>query len=970
MAMPTVKFLRPWVLVLWLPALVAAFHLFRTALKGPKGFRGKLAILVRVLFLTALLLASAGLHLSLPSNRLCLLLLADVSDSVSKNALTGAIRAIAATWQEAAPPESRIGLIAFGRQAKLDTPPSSSIDGALPAVPVDGTATDLAQALRLAQATFPEGWGRRVVLLTDGRENAGEASLEVAEAARRGIEVWSWPLGKKSGKEVLIEQLDVPAEVRLGEPLPIAVALNSDHDGQGKLKLFANKRLIGEETVKYHRGRTLIRFDDRARLPGVQIFTAQLDAPQEDGLMANNRGEAFSYTGARDSILYVHGLQGPAKHLVDVVTKAGFIVESRDIGSCPNRLIEFGPYAAIILDGLQAVDLGVRRQETIRRYVKETGGGLFVLGGPKTFGAGGYYKTPLEEVLPVTMDVTGSKHRRSLALAIVVDISGSMSYSERGIQKIELANEGAVRAVELMHSGDKFGFVATNTRARWVVPMSELANDRGGLKQQILSLQASGGGIYTYTGLSAAYEKLLKLEKVSRHVLLFADSADAEQAMGPGREHVFELAEKMLEKEITTSSVGIGRRGDKDIPLLRGIALKGGGRFYFTEDMFSIPALFSQETMLAARNVVVNEEFLPKRGTVSPLMAGMKSFPQLGGYIATTARPQSTVAMLSHRDEPLLAHWQYGVGRAAAFTSSVSGEWGKKLARWDNFGPFFVQCLRWLSRGVTNDGISVTTTRQGSQVNVTADLTGGGGQFLNLAALNLRVIRPDDEDGAFHDIVGKKEEKDATPNLQLLQFEPGRYRGSFPLNKPGTYVLALQGTLRDGERVNRLAAYSMPYSPEFENPLPDEAFLQSLVKVGDGQLITDGDGRPLTILPKKKASNVHPMARFLLMLSILLWLLDCALRRLNVSVFALRTLWAGSSKREDSDATVSKALERIRHVRQSSEDEKTNDYWQPKVPLAEPDMQERASTDVKEDEPEEDDEYLSRLLKAKRRVKK
>ena len=970
-------------MLLWLPAAFVTLYFFRTALKRPQGFRGQLALLLRLVFITVLIFSAAGFHLGLPSNRLCLLVLADMSDSVPKNSLTGALRAIASTWQDSAPPDSRIGLIAFGRGAKLDTPPSAAIDGILPTVQVDGTATDLAQAIRLAQATFPEGWGRRLLLLTDGRENVGEAALEVEQAARRGIEVWSWSLGKRASKEVLVDKLDVPSEVKLGEPLPIAVALQADHDGQGTLKLFANKRLIAEEEVTYHRGRTLLRFEDRARQPGVQIFTAEFDAPQEEGLMANNRGEAFCYTGARDSILYVHNLQGPSKHFLHIAKKAGFIVETRDIGSCPTRLIEFGPYAAVVLDDIQAVELGVKRQETIRRYVKETGGGLLVLGGPKTFGAGGYYKTPLEETLPVTMDVTGSKHRRAMALAIVVDISGSMSYTEQGVQKIDLANEGAVRAVELLHSGDLFGFVATNTQARWVVPLKKLTIHRNEVKDDILALQASGGGIYTYTGLAFAYKELEKKKNVSRHVLLFADTNDAEEAIGSNREHVYGLAERMLDKEISTSTVGIGHRGDRDIPLLRGIALRGGGRFYFTEDMFSIPALFSQETMLAARNVVVDEEFEPKAGNASPLLAGLREFPRLGGYIATTARPQATVALMSHRDEPLLAHWHYGVGRSVAFTSSIKGKWGKELAAWSNFGPFFVQCLRWLSRGVTSDGIALTASRKGGQVEVTADLTGGGGQFLNLAALDLRVIEPEKQELAYQSVVGKGQEEKAN-NLSLRQFEPGRYRATFPLSRPGTYVLSLQGALRDGERVNRLAAYSLPYSPEFENPLPDEEFLQGLVAMASGQVIRDGDGRPLTALPKSRASNVHPLWRALLMLAIILWIFDCATRRLNVSFSSLKALFIRESKEEmgKGEKTVGAALTRIRQMREGDEDEADDyvftskieaDSWQPKDPLEPIDLVELDSPPSSVDAPsshEEEEEYLSRLLQAKKRAKK
>src|SRR5262249_7061717 len=125
----------------------------------------------------------------------------------------------------------RVGVIVFGRDARLESPPFegdppnvSSLEGI---VDLETEATDLSAALRLAQATFPEDTARRVVLISDGNENRGDAGTAAAALMAEGIGIDVVPVTIGSPSEVAVEKVTLPTEVRHGQPFDVRVILTN-----------------------------------------------------------------------------------------------------------------------------------------------------------------------------------------------------------------------------------------------------------------------------------------------------------------------------------------------------------------------------------------------------------------------------------------------------------------------------------------------------------------------------------------------------------------------------------------------------------------------------------------------------------------------------------------------------------------------------------------------------------------------
>jgi len=945
---------RPWLLLVGVTCAFLALRSFRRAKRPLTGLRWWVALALRLVLIVLLTLVVAGAKFDVPSSKLCLLVCADTSDSVARSELALALTALGEAWDEGHRRGDIISLLAFSDTAQLDSVPAERLPPGLPSRVGKGSSSDIACALRLASATAPEGWGRRILVVSDGNENRGRALEEAAALARQGVEVWALPVGRTGSREIIVERVDVPQRIRPGDPYQVSVVLESDHAGTGKLKLFENEHLVAEESVSYKAGRSVVRFGCRAEQTGLSVFRAELSAPSETGLTANNRGEAFCFTSGRERVLYLHGRHGAPSLVIPLLHEGSFDIENRSAERCPHRLIELSNYAAIVLDGVSAPTLGKRRMECLESYVRDTGGGLIVLGGPQSFGAGGYYQTALERALPVTMDVKNKRTRKRSALAVVVDVSGSMGLEEAGVTKLELANEGTARACELLDEGSLFGLCAVDTATSWVVPMTQVSGPRGRMVEQILKLRPGGGGIYVYTGLAAAYAELEGIEASVRHVILFADTADSEEPIGPTNVHVHELAKRMAAKEITTSVVGIGHRGDRDIALLRGLALRGNGRFYFTEDMFSIPALFAQEAMLAARNVVIEEPVEPVFVDRSPLLAGIAAVPGLSGYVATSARSRSTVALAGLRDEPLLAHWHYGAGRAVAFTSSMA-QWGEQWTAWPNVGRLWLQTLRWAMRGRGNKGAKVVLRRDGELVDMVVEVRGAKGAFEKLDDVAVHLSGPS----------GSSEQ-----SVVLEQVAPGRYRARFHVDCAGTYVVNVAGRLGDGTAVNNLGALSVAYSPEYERLGPNHEVLGRMTSLTGGHVIGIDDVAACLVPPRELTSTLRSIAPWLLLLALWLWLVDAASRRRNIGLRTIRSWFTPRVEREGSEQgageAVGAALSRIRHIR---EREGPVDFERELAPAAPHERQEPAS-DATPPEPKPVDDTMARLLEAKRRARR
>jgi uncharacterized membrane protein len=460
--------------------------------------------------------------------------------------------------------------------------------------------------------------------------------------------------------------------------------------------------------------------------------------------------------------------------------------------------------------------LSSRAMEALQTYVRDLGGGLVAVGGPHAYGVGGWYATPLEETLPVDVTIHDLERFPPMAIVVVIDKSGSMAVQEGGVQKIRLAGEAAARVAELITPLDEITVIAFDDRPVDVIgPLPGSRRDE--VIARVVRLQAGGGGIYVRESLQEALRALAGSERSVRHVILLADGSDAEHQAG-----VPALVESEIAGEgITLSTVAIGE--GQDLPFLQGIAALGNGRYHFTDRAATLPVIFAEETQLAMRSYVVEEPFFPHRVSAGPMLSGIEAVPRLAGYVATTAKPAGRVVLATHQDDPLLASWQYGLGRAVAWTSDATGRWAQRWVAWDGFVRFWAQVVRWTIVERTGVPAEMTVALAGEEAHVTVDAVGEGGAFVNGLEARVSVVGPAGD----------------PLSVELAQTAPGRYEGSFTPQAEGAHLMRLTGVLAGEEVLALTSGWVMGYSAEYAALEGDPGYLEGLAVLGGGSLLEE-----------------------------------------------------------------------------------------------------------------------------------
>jgi hypothetical protein len=531
-------------------------------------------------------------------------------------------------------------------------------------------------------------------------------------------------------------------------------------------------------------------------------------------------------------------------------------------------------YVSIVLVDVPATDLSTRPMAAVQTFVRDLGGGLVAVGGPTSYGVGGYYKTPLEETLPVEMQIKDPKRRPRLTLVFIIDRSGSMSETAGGVTKVELAKEAAIRSLDLLSPTDKVGVIAFNDAAAWVVPITTMDN-RDAIVNGIGTIRADGG-TSILAGVQAAAAVLPGDDGTVKHIILLTDGG-ADPAGIP------ELVKQMHDQDkITFSTVGVGQDAAAFLPDL---AKAGGGIYHFTADPSTIPSIFTQETTLATRAYIIEETFTPQ--TVGPsggILAGIDGLPPLLGYIGTTAKDSAQTILVSDQKDPILAAWQYGLGRAVAWTSDATGRWAKNWTTWDGFVRFWAQVVRSTINDTPQTNVSVTVTPNGGQANLTVNAQTPAGAYLNSLTMQVNVVAPDG----------------TTQAVTLPQVAPGSYAGSFTPTLEGAYLIRAAGTdpaqAPGGQpTVAQTAGWVFSYSPEYLHLTADPGFLANLAAATGGHVLElQQDSAEIyrhdLAAPRAAAQPGWPI---LLMLAALLLPVDIAVRRLVVT----RSDWQHAGRR-------------------------------------------------------------------------
>jgi Mg-chelatase subunit ChlD len=864
----TISFATPWLLIVAATLLGAGGVAF---LYRRSPYR-TLSTLLRLGVLVVLSVALAGPSVSGRDPGIHTIYLIDASASVPPASRERAQRLISESTTELAAPdsagvigfagESRILVARTSRRAEIQAVLSdrSALESALP----ERGATNLAGAIDHAVAELPQSGDRRIVLVSDGTGTAGNARAAAASARQGGIRVSTVYAGDPESQESRIAELRVPERVDAGDVFEVSIVTESSAAGQGTLYLYRGDTSLGSDRIELSRGRSVLRYRDQVDEPGIYTYRAVLES-DDDTLRENNRATAAVRAGAGSRVLYLRDSEEPRPFERALATQ-----DIRVVGRRPSELsatlTELSAFEAVVIDNVPAARFSLSRMNELERYVRQTGGGLIMLGGPASFGAGGYFQTPIEQLLPVSMDVTSTVRVPTLAMLFVVDKSGSMESSPgTGVSKLEVVKEAVLSSVEIMNPYHLVGLISFDAAVEQTVPITRAA-ERQGIARDVARLR-SGGGTVLATAMEEAMTVLSEVNASTKHVIVLSD--------GLTRDADFrKLSRSLAEEGITVSTVSIGTDANKR--LMEMISSEGGGRYYHTDDTSRIPRIFTQETSIVARNVVVEEAFFPTSSTEALLLSGIPRdrLPALDGFVMTYPKDSARQLMDASQGHPLLATWQYGLGRAAAFTSSIDGRWGSAWTGWELLPRFAGQLVDWVQRPAYAGSVNATVDRSGSKGDVQVEVRDGASRYVNGAVMTAALARPDGRD----------------QQIQLTQVGPGRYTGEVELADDGVHVLSVAGTApaangtgaedgasstgaEDGARSTgapgadtadarigpALFPVSVPYPREYADLEPKPEFLEALAQLGGGVAVPATVQRfPHEDLPRVRSEAAEP----------------------------------------------------------------------------------------------------------------
>lgn len=846
-------------LFLWLlvPALIYfAYSGFRNFKLGSFFFR--LVFVLRMAAVAALIFALAVPSIYRPAEHQQIIYLMDRSASMegSQTAIAESIEAAMAEKKDT----QHIGVYTFAEDFQTLLPVSPE-QRALPLDQSTGMAdhTNIAQALELAANSGDTDLATRLVLISDGNETKASALESLNRLQSDRIQIDVLPIQQASSQDAAITAFETPAKAFIGESQAFSLNVQSDGEREAELVLSKNDEEFDRHRIQLVDGENLFAYRYPANEEGLLKYEARLEMG-EDRYLENNSLVSVTEVEGKPELLVVNGsVPSPIPSLLDRENIRTSTIDSNEL---PTSLSSVLQYDGIIFDNVSGTSVGGQQMEVIEQAVKQFGVGFMMIGGDQSYGLGGYFKSPIERLLPVEMEVKGKHELPSLGLVIVMDRSGSMA----GV-KMELAKEAAARSVELLREDDTVGVIAFDDQPWQIVDTEKLADPKEAA-DKILSV-TPGGGTEIYRSLSEAYGQLEGLQLQRKHIILLTDG------QSPPSDYT-SLIEGGKEDNITLSTVSIGQ--DADSGLLEELAATGNGRFYEVADATTIPAILSRETIMMSRTYIVDEPFYPIVYDTPWSDLFSDGVPQMNAYIATTAKPSASVALESEEGDPVLASWNYGLGKTIAYTSGSSA-WSGDFQAWKNWPSFWNRSVSELLPSF--DEIPFTVARKQQGVYTIEDPT------RQSAIMEVAVI---DETGM------------EIP-LQSEPVAPGKLEVKLDAD-PGLVFFSIRN--ENGEAYK--TGLTIPYGEEYRLSGPNTALLASIAERSGGRVLESLE-ESLRDIPYESGTN-QPIQHFLLLLAMLLFFVDITIRRFGLRLIpsVKKTKAAASPIQEAPPQTIEQLI--------------------------------------------------------------
>lgn len=922
-----IRFEQPvWLLLILLAAPMALAGLYWFRSMSPA--RRWSAVVLRIVLLALIASALAGATGVRQTDRIAVVALVDVSPSVRRFVEFGrdeggrplpavsAIRDFLAAATEDRGPDDLLGIVAFDARALAVAAPTTVdvLDRTMDVSMREGT--DIERAIRLGNAMFPPDATRRMLLISDGNQTSGDALRAAMEAGGAsaaaglgGSAVGGVPIDVVSlrylvDEEVLIEAVDAPQQAPPGSVVTVRVVLRSTGEARGTL--FLRK---GGEPVRIgddgELGRRIALSEGRhVELINVELTDRRLHrfeavfepdrielrdgavAYAGDTILENNRGEAFTISPGTGSVLFVDGVgrgdpRAPGATLARTLSESGIDVEIVAPDGVPGDLLSLQAYDLVVLQNVPADALPLRTHSLLVSYVSEIGGGLVMVGGPDSFGAGAWTGTEVEQILPVHLDLPDDVVVPDAAILLVIDNSGSMNRTILGSSRTqqEIANEGAALAVETLDRSDLVGVIVFNHNYTVLTPLAP--NERRGETANRIRSIAAGGGTNLPPALREAQRQMRGVDAEIKHVIVLSDG------VSQGRERLPDIAGELADEGIVVSSISVGDLADTET--LSAIASRGGGEYYRVTDPTTLPRVFFRAVRVIrtpmVREAVFEPVLLP---TGSPLAEGLSLPPPLRGLVLTRPRDDPTVVytMATPGGEPLLAHWNVGLGRVAAFTSDAH-RWAEAWLDWPGYRRLWTQIARTISRPAADRTQELTAEIVGDDLRIRFEAFDDDGVPKDLLTVPGTVYGPDGD----------------PQRIRLEQTGPGVYEGSAAAPAGGNYVVTLTPRSPTRRLPPVIGGASRATGAEFRALSSNETLLEQIASITGGRVLSFDDPAAADLFDRTGVPPMEarlPLWRSLLMWALIVLLLDVGTRRIAWDRFLSKEFGA-SSVREVSE---------------------------------------------------------------------
>ncbi len=839
------------IFLILIPILATVVIITSRNLRIGRKLRKNMIAGIRIALIASIVCAMADISVSISAPETDTIFLLDVSDSFMDNR-EEAINLVKSTLS-GLPKHNRAGVIAFGADTKIEQFMSDvNLFTGVDTMPLS-SATNMEKALKEGLALFNANAAKRIVLITDGCQNEGDIESMSRVLTTGHVEVNVLKMENSVGEEVYVSDVTVPEKIQAGDTFKVYVTVESNIKTNATLQLYAGKKLSKQENVTLKNGTNSFIFKDTRKKTGFAEYKAVI-IPERDTLSINNEYSAYTEAGRAEKILLIEGKEDETDEFQKVLSAANIKYDVFGAESAPSDLDAMNDYKCIIIENTDIDSLPKGFTDNIESYVKDYGGGFAAVGGKKSFALGGYKDTVIEDILPVNMDISQDKKIPEMAMVMVIDKSGSMSDFDNSLSKLDMAKDAAASAVDNLRDTDSVGVIAFDDTYGWKVRIQK-ASDKEDIKSNIYGI-TEGGGTSIFPAVNAAYNEIKNSDCQIKHIILLTDGQDGFYEGYPG------LIEKLEKSNVTLSTVSIGT--DADDNFLNSLADAGGGRFYNTEEGSELSRIFAQEIYLAQKEYIVNRVFTPNIINTGDILGEEVSegLPAMAGYIATGIKDKAMQVLTSDEDnDPVLACWQYGLGRTAAFTSDITNQWTGNYASWAEYPNFWKSIVNWLTDIAVDEGSTVNISQEGNSGKI--------------------VYTSKDYSSSTEVEATCSDREGNTSKIKLSPKSPGVYEGSLELHDAGIYTINV--TQKEDEEIKDLhnARLAMQYSQEYV-PQKDTSALDSFVNQTGAAYLENLDGI-FDSVPEEVISQRN-ITLPLLIITVVLFLIDVVYRRLDIQI--------------------------------------------------------------------------------------